>query len=164
MKYGKLTSLLLLLMVAFALTGCKEDDNLTVGEPYKALDGINYTWVIDEVRQIDNLNTTADNWMDVTSFFAGANPLKITFNSADYTFSITPGDGPNYLGTSGMWQFDDAEYPTSITLEEGGVFSLLTLNAPVRDKVDQYLDVTFDRDNCGGETAVSYNYRFIREN
>lgn len=163
MKNMRTRSFALLAIIALIISSCKPEEYVA-GEPFSSLEGIDHTWVIDQVFQRDNLTSKTEKTLDVTSLFSGATPLKITFNSDDYTFSVDPGDGPNYIGTGGSWAFDDEEFPSMITLDENGTQTVLTMNAPVRPGVDPYLDITLDRPLCNGENGVSYNYIFVREN
>lgn len=164
MKYFTIKTLLSLAMMAFVLQSCKPKEEFVAGEPFSSLKGINGTWAIDQVLQVDKLSTKSDNTLDVSAFFTGANPLQITFNSDDFTWSVSAGDSPNYLGASGTWSFDDNEFPSYITVVEGAATKTFTLNRPVRENVDQYLDFTMERPACNGDVAVGYTFRFVRTN
>jgi len=164
MRYFSLKTLLSLALLAFLLQACKPEKVLEAGTPFSSLKGINGTWIIDQVFQVDKLSTKADNTLDVSAFFTGANPLRITFNADDYTWSVSPGDAPNYLGGSGIWSFDDPDFPSAINVDDNGVATLFTLNRPVREEVDQYLDFTMNRQDCAGKSAIAYNFIFVRAN
>lgn len=164
MRYFSIKTLLSLTLLVFMLSACKPEQVFEAGTPFSSLKGINGTWVIDQVSQVDKLSTKSDNTLDVSSFFTGANPLSITFNSDDFTWSVNPGDGPNYLGTSGIWSFDDPDFPSAINVDDNGVSTVLTLNRPVREEVDQYLDFTMNRQDCAGKSAIAYTFIFVRAN
>jgi hypothetical protein len=164
MKYISLKTLLSLALMAFVLQACKPKEVFEPGDPFSSLKGIHGTWAIDQVLQVDKLSTKSDNSLDVSSFFMGASPLEITFNSDDFTWSVAAGDAPNYLGASGTWSFDDNDFPSVINIVEGSATRTFTLNRPVREQVDQYLDFTMERPACNGDVAVAYSFRFVRTN
>jgi Domain of unknown function (DUF5004) len=149
---------LLLLMVAL-LSACKPD-KLVLDPPGSKLEGINDNFVLSEVIQVDPFVIGSGNSMDVTRVFSKGTPPTITFKSADFTYSATAGDGPDYLGASGTWSFDDNEYPTLINMNNGSSQYVLKLLHTIRPQ-DEYLQVQLER-SCGSTVTVIYQFKFAR--
>ena len=89
MRYFSIKTLLSLALLIFTLQACKPEEVLEAGTPFSSLKGINGTWIIDQVFQVDKLSTKADNTLDVSAFFTGANPMRITFNIEALDAGIT---------------------------------------------------------------------------
>jgi hypothetical protein len=153
------TILLLLLTGLVVMTACKPDTP-ELQEPGSKLDGINDMFTLTSVVQVDQLTSEFENTLDVSSAFIGNTPATIMYNSADFTWTYTPGDSPDYIGASGTWAFDDNEFPTLITMTEGANTYDLTLLRTIRPQ-DATLEFQLDR-SCGGAPNVSYQYTFTR--
>lgn len=144
------------------LNSCKDRPELD--EPGSKLEGINATWEMVEVMQVD-IASLAQKPLDVSKAFVGTNPMKIKFNASDFTYTVTKGSAPNYFGASGKWAFDDNEFPTKITLTTNlGETKDLPLVRTIRP-VDAYLNFSYSR-TCANEDApyISYQFKFIRSN
>ncbi len=149
--------LALLLGMLTSMTGCKEEYVLDPA-PSK-LEGINGTFTLTEVMQIDP-NTFGDlTSLDVTSVFVGTTPAKITFNSDAGTFTYDTGTSIDFIGASGTWAFDNDEYPTKISMDASGVTYDLALVNTIRPADN--LAFQLDR-SCGGAVTSSYQYTFAR--
>jgi hypothetical protein len=149
--------LLLLLVVGF--TACKQEE-LVLGPPASKLEGINDNFTLSKVVQVDPFMIGSGNSFDVTSVFtSGASP-SIAFNSTDFTYTFSAGNGPNYLGASGTWAFDNNDYPTLVRMNNGSTQYDLKLLHTIRPQ-DPLLEVQFER-SCGGEVSVIYQFTFAR--
>ena len=156
---GKIKYLTLLLIVALAISACKPDE-LVLDPPGSKLDGINDSFTLTEVIQIDPFVIGSGNYLDVTSVFTSGAAPTITFNSADFTFTFNAGDGPNYLGTGGTWTFDNNDYPTLINMNDGTGQYVLSLLHTIRPQ-DKFLEVQYER-SCGTQVTVRYQFKFSR--
>lgn len=158
MKYiiPTLLSALLLILVA----GC-EETTFEFGEPFSKLEGISGEFVLTSVIQADERTTALDNTFDISEFFIGSDPAVLSFNGSDFSYKLSPGSAPNFLGdTIGTWKFDDNEFPTEIQLGTTDPV-LLELNRTIRT-IDNTLEFRITR-FCSGEAGVSYNYVFTRQ-
>lgn len=152
--------LLFSLALVLLVLGCKPE-RATLGPPSSKLEGINDSFVLEKVIQVDMADALAPE-LDITDAYLGANPMVITFNSTDFTWNITENDSPNFMGASGSWAFDDNEYPTLINLTDGssGITQVLPLDATIRE-TDNLLKFTFSK-GCGSDITVGYKYEFRR--
>lgn len=154
------TSYSLLLLAALLIwAGCKEPV-YEFGEVPSKLEGINDSWELVEVVQVDKLTLSVDSTLEVTSMFLGGSPVKMTFNSTDFTYTLEAGSGPDFLGGSGSWSFDDNDFPSEIRLTTGGEVINLRMLRTVRPN-DPTLEFQIGR-GCGDSYSVGYNYKFVR--
>lgn len=158
---GKFKYWTLLLLMVMGLAACKHEE-LVLDPPPSKLDGINDDFALTEVIQVDPLVIGSANTFDVTRVFTTGGTPVIKFNSADRTYTFTPGAAtdPNYLGTSGTWAFDNNDYPTLIRMNDGTSQYDLTLLHTIRPQ-DEYLEVQYSR-SCGGSATVQYQFKFAR--
>ncbi|MBI1308065.1 MAG: DUF5004 domain-containing protein [Bacteroidetes bacterium] len=160
----KMKNLLMLLMLPVLIfTGCKKDRPV-LDPPGSKLEGINSSWILVGVDQVD-IASLQQKSLDVSEAFIGDIAMQVQFNSSDFTYSVTNGSGPNYFGNSGSWAFDDNEYPTQITLTTStGDVKVCPLLHTIRP-VDTYLQFSYAR-TCSNADApyVSYNFKFARTN
>lgn len=153
-------SLLILLCLSVFIGAC-EEDTYEFGEPFSKVEGINGSFVLTQVIQVDERTTNFDNTFEISEFFIGSEPAVISFNGTDFTYSLTPGTAPNFLGaTSGSWKFDNNEFPTRIELGTSNPV-ILNLSKTIRS-IDNTLEFSFTR-SCSGTAGVSYNYIFTRQ-
>ncbi|MEM0998116.1 MAG: hypothetical protein AAGN35_13595 [Bacteroidota bacterium] len=146
---------LLTLTTGLVLVGC-EPDPVTLDPAPSKLDGINDTFSLVEVKQVDN-NGIGLTELDVSGLFIGTTPAVIAFNSANGTWSYNTGSSLDFLGGSGSWAFDNDEYPTKIAMNNGTDNYDLTLVRTIRP-AEQFLEVELTRP-CG---ATGYRYKFAR--
>lgn len=159
MKYTSIKSFLAIMALAFVVSACKPEE-IVLGPPPSKLDGINDTFTLSAVTQVDeNARPGTTKTLDVSSAFTQGALPSITFNSADHSFSYSAGDAPDYFGASGTWDFDNDDYPTKITMSTGVVYDLKLLHT-IRPQ-DEFLDVELSR-SCDGSASVSYRYSFKR--
>lgn len=152
---------LIALLALVLFSGCKEEE-LTLDAPYSKLEGINGSFRLNAVTQVDELTSSTFNEMDLSSFFVRSTPMTISFDNSTMTYAVANADSlPNYLGASGSWAFDDPEYPSSITLTTSmGESVNLALGQTIRP-IESQLIFSVER-GCNGGKAISYRYTFDR--
>lgn len=141
------------------MTGCKPEE-LTLDPAPSKLEGINDTFTLTSVVQVDNNaapGTLAE--YDVSGVYIGLTPATIAFNSTDLTFSYTTGSSLDFIGTAGSFAFDNDDYPTTIVMNNGVDTYDLVLVQTIRPQ-DEFLEVELAR-SCGSG-ATSYRYKFQR--
>ena len=167
MNKNRIYLLLILILTSVFVSNCKK--TYTLDSPASHVDGINGTWILYSVVQVDEFDLAKPE-RDISKFYLGdgsISVMEITFNSSDFTFEITLGQiGKNYLPTSGTWKFDDDNFPKYIFLkdDEGNV-TTLTMQAPTRPQ-DQQLKYSFDRScTIDGDFVpyVGYRYEYNRK-
>jgi len=154
---------ILIIFFAFAIlaSGCK-DDGPSLDAPSSKLEGINDDWQLSEVLMIDkSAGPFALKEFDVSAAYFGSNPSEMSFNSADFTYTHNSGSAPDLFGASGTWAFDDNDFPTLITINDGSGPKVLTLVRTVR-ATDQTLQFEVTKD-CAGSETIGYQYVFIRK-
>lgn len=157
----KLNRLSIIFLAIFALYSCRPEEPGALAAPESKLDGINDSFTLISVTQVDRRALGDESSLDVSDIFT-SNPTQITFSSSDFTYSVVPGSGPNFLGDSGTWAFDDIEYPTTVTLTPAaGAEVVLWLNRTIRPR-ETMLEVEWVR-SCSGAESVSYRYMFARQ-
>jgi hypothetical protein len=163
MKLNIKISGIVLLLSVFTLQACK-NDRLELGEAYSKLEGIHSNWALADVEIID-VASIAQKRLNIGTAFIGATPMQMDFNSEDFTYTVTPGSGPNYFGTGGSWAFDNNDYPTKITLTTNQGETLELPLAHTIRTIDPFLTFTYDR-YCGNEEDpyISYEFKFTRTN
>ncbi|HEX2898896.1 MAG TPA: hypothetical protein VHS96_04170, partial [Bacteroidia bacterium] len=92
---GKIKFWTLLLLLGVGLAACKPED-IVLDPPGSKLDGINGTFTLAEVIQVDPFVIGSGNSLDITGAFTSGTIPSITFNSTALSYTFTPGDGPNY--------------------------------------------------------------------
>ncbi len=159
-----------LLLFAVLCFQCK-DESPPIGTPFSQVEGINDTWKLVSIEQTDELNKGDDEALDVTTLMGGTEAAVITFNSADFSYTLEAGTMRNFFPASGSWFFDNNDFPAKITLENGGTQIELNLQAPVRrESGEDNLIIKYVRpiDGCkqledGKIGAVGYRYNFLRQ-
>jgi len=167
MNRNRIYLLLILILTSVVVSNCKK--TYTLDPPGSKVEGINGTWVLYNVVQVDQTDL-AKAERDISKFYLGdgtTSVMEIIFNSSDFTFEVKLGEiGRNYLPSNGTWKFDDDNFPKFIFLtdDEGNVTEL-EMQGPTRPQ-DQQLKYSFNR-NCtiGGELIqyVGYRYEFNRK-
>ena len=167
MMKSRIFLLLILILTSVVVSNCKK--TYTLDSPASHVDGINGTWELYSVVQVDEFDLAKPE-RDISNFYLGdgsTSVMKISFNSSDFTFEITVGEmGKNYLPTSGTWKFDDDNFPQFIFLKDDeGNITTLTMQGPTRPQ-DQQLKYSFDRScTIDGDFIpyVGYRYEFNRK-
>ncbi len=149
-----------LLMIVVFISGCKKPQELPIGEPYSQVEGIQGTFRLSKVEQIDEITLNLDKTLDVSEVFLGGNPMEITFNAENVT--INANDTPDYFSNGAAtltWKFDDNQFPTKVIINNGDAeWSLLS---PIRtsDNILAFKVSRFYR----GKKAITYNFSFERQ-
>lgn len=152
-------------VLGLLLAGCEQIEYGELGDPFTKTDGIKGTWLVSRVVQVDEVALAqggAQTEMDLTDFFSFST-YHITFNvdaqGNPTTFEVG-GDAPNFVDSTGIWTFDEIEFPTYVELthpDSSSVTSMFTLIAPPRTKTP--LRMKFQR-FCKGKIIISYKYEF----
>ncbi|MGY6560787.1 MAG: DUF5004 domain-containing protein [Luteibaculaceae bacterium] len=158
-----LFNILGLAALLFVTSACQKE--LELGPEPDRNAGLSGTWTLTRVVQVD-FTDPARRTRDVSRFFIDeSNPQtarQISFNAVNRTFTLSEGGlGPNYLGGSGTWSFDDERFPSRILVtreNEGTAFWVL--NSPIRPQ-ESRLRFSIVR-SCDGEQIVGYRYEFER--
>lgn len=157
----------MLLATTLLLQACQDDD-VAIGDPGSKLDGINGSWELVQVVQIDETSFGRDEW-DVSPVFVTGDAPEITFNSSSFTYVAESNGKPSFIGTSGTWSFKNDlnpnsanEAPEYIELNnQDGSTIRLNLASTIRPS-DTRLRVEYTRD-CSGTASVSYRYEYERK-
>jgi hypothetical protein len=149
--------LIITLLTLFA--ACKPEE-IILDPPPSKLEGINGTFTLVEALQVDPFVIGGDNDLDVTQVFTTDGVPTLSFNSTNFTYTFNPGGGPDYLGGTGTWAFDNNDYPTLIAMNNGSAQLDLKLLHTIRPQ-DEHLEVQYER-ACGGTTSVIYQFKFAR--
>lgn len=148
---------LLIAILGTGLTACQEDYVLDPA-PSK-LDGIDGTFTVSKVMQLDPNTFGELNSLDITDAFVGDTPAEITFDSESGSFTYQTGTTIDFIGAAGSWAFDNNDYPTKITMVESGTSYDLALVNSIRPQDE----LVFQLDRiCGGAVSSSYQYMFTR--
>jgi hypothetical protein len=162
---NKIFSLLLLIIIA--ATSCKPELKGELGDPSNKVAGLAGTWKVSRFSQID-LNNPVQEERELTEFYVieGQEVLTIVFNEEGRTYTVTPGAGRNYFGTSGTWSFDNDDAPSTLILTGEAETLELPLGAMIRE-FDNTLSIEIPRfceDATGNRTnTVIYKFQFTRQ-
>lgn len=158
----------ILLLALFVVWGCNENDYNDLAPPPSKIEGISGSWTIQKVEQVELTKRPGgfDIRYDVSDIMIGDNPMSIVFDSeGNLRYTVNAGSTVHNLGASGIWSFDDAQFPTriSFTSDEGNtVFA--ELKRTVRP-VDNVLQFEFARECRNVENPeFGYEYTFNRDN
>lgn len=157
-----------LVLATFGFQGCKPEPEGELGTPFNLIEGMNGTWYVSKFSQVD-LNNPLQEERDLSDFFAVPNideRMKITFNTSDRTFNVTPGAGKNYLINNGSWGFDDDSAPGKLFLY-GTSDTLEVIMSRMIRTFDNTLGIELQPRSCttSGTTlnTVIYKYEFTRQ-
>lgn len=158
--------IILSLLVGFAgvlsLVSC-EKEVYEIGTETSKLDGIQGTWEIVAVTQIDEASPLKDE-MDLSRFFIipGEPVLSISFDSENLLYNTTSGGGKNPFGEKGSWAFDDVRYPSYVSLySDMGDTIVMGLGQTIKPTDTQlYLN---QQKSCEQTIVLTYQYIFNRK-
>lgn len=158
------------LIGVFAVSCSDDDDKAEIGEPFSKVEGMDGTWTIGMVNQIDEQSVLRDA-KDLSEYFIipGEQALEMTFDDGDFTYDVVPGTGSNPFGDGGTWTFDDIDYPTELWLMPTDQSDTLSfaLGQPVyAHSPDLYLNLNkYCVDGATGDEVLilAYEYKFIRQ-
>ena len=168
MKYTAYKFGLLLITFILVFASCKPELEGELGEPFDKVQGMAGTWELSTFLQKD-LNNPIKEERDLSDQFINGidEPLQITFDGSDKSFSVELTNGKNFLGEEGTWSFDNNEYPTALLLETGTDLTQFELGSVVRP-FDNVLSIQLDKSciDTEGETTetVVYIFNFNRIN
>lgn len=171
--FGLLTTILLLSLVQ----ACKKD-YAPIGDPYTALEGINGSWKLNKVVQIDEASPLKDS-RELSSFYgigSSDSLMQIQFDASALTYRMDAGKGKNFLAPGynktldsarmrGSWTFINETNPEFASEAPKGIQMIndlgdtvkVELLSPIRS-FDQELGIKVVR--C----KLSYSYYFQRQN
>ncbi len=160
MKILTFKSVFLALIVTLLFAGCQEDE-YEIGEPFSKLEGINGSWEISQVNQVDFTNRPVfDISIDVSELIIGSDPMSINFNSETTKYTIEAGTTSNLLGDGGNWYFDDDQFPTAITfVRNDGTQTTVQMIGTVRI-VDNELRFEISKD-CSSVESPEFGYEYV---
>ena len=146
--------------IMLALVACSNPvDDLEIGEPFSQSEAIQGSWVLVDVKHVDNLDA-GKAFTDLTEMFTQSTST-ISFDGG--SFSYTHGSGINLIGDGSTWNFDDADYPTYVQMDNG---TNLRLGNPVRS-YDQSVTLILERvcpnDDGSDKLISSYELTFNRQ-
>jgi len=166
MKAAKIFIILSLILAA--TFGCKKDEEGELGTPYGKIEAMPGTWKISKIFLLDEIAYASGGTqvqLEITDWYP-FDEFVMTFtlnNGQPGTFNVDAGNAPNWMITSGTWNFNDISYPTEIILTAGdgsGKTTTLGLVAPPREgtplrfKLQKY---------CGGSPMLSYVYTLEKQ-
>jgi hypothetical protein len=163
MKNISLFHTALIFAVALIFVGCKDDDEVPIGEPFDKTEGLTATsWIIDEVYLVDEASPNKAEY-NISEFYTSSeNRLEVKFD-ADGSFAVTPGDGLNFFPDMGTWSFDDPVAPRRIIIvDQNNVETIAPLGGPTRIS-DSQLKINFAKRSCleEGEEKSVLGYRLV---
>lgn len=148
--------------VTLVLVACKPEIEGELGDPFDKRAGLHGTWVLNQFLQKD-LNNPVKEERDLSSFYVqdGVDPLEISFDKDNESYSIEQTVGRNYFGDGGDWFFDNPDYPSFLLLDTGTDTLEFEMGTMVRE-YDNMLSLQLPR-GCGGTETVIYKFEFQRK-
>lgn len=154
------------LAASLAIAGCKPDLKGELGSPSNKMEGMSGTWELSKFSQKD-LNNPIQEERDLSDFYVNGTdtPYRLTFNLSDMTYTVVPGPGRNYFGSTGTWGFDNPDFPSLLNLYSATDTLQFDLGSMVRP-FDNALNLELPRpctDEDGNTTkTVIYQFQFNR--
>ncbi len=146
--------------IMLALVACSNPvDDLEIGEPFSQSEAIQGSWVLVDVKHVDNLDA-GKAFTDLTDMFT-QNASSISFNGG--SFSYTHGSGPNLIGSGSSWNFDDEEYPSVVEFDNGVSLRLGDPVKPFDDSMTLVFERTCPRDDGSDRVISSYELTFNKQ-
>lgn len=162
-KISFLLAILITSLVTFQ--ACKKTEYMAVGTPFSHFKGIQGTYKLKKVVQVDEVTSSINNILDVSDLYLplGGTPMAITF--ADSMVSLNAGDTPvNYFSVSSVpskWRFDDATAPSYVIIPNSTGNDSIKLLNPVREPFEKALNVVITRRYTPAKKkSVSYQFFF----
>lgn len=150
------------MFLAAAVSACRPEPPEEIGPRYSTSEGVDGTWLIDEVVVVDE-SSPIKLERDITDFYSATAPnFGISLDVDAKTYTVNEGTNVrHFFGDGGSFGFDDDEFPTRIYFYEQGDTVEMSFNRATRS-TDPFLDLSFERDACE-KTYVSYQYLFTRQ-
>jgi hypothetical protein len=152
-------------LVSIVAVSCQKEYK-EIGDIPSKVDGITASWILKSCSVVDK-GGFVEETMDITPFFAKSPKLPnilMTMESGQGFYACdTSNTAFNFFGgISGLWRFDNADFPTKVIFTPTGSNSSIemALVATIRP-TDTYLQL----DNsvaCGGSEKSVYRLSFIR--
>ncbi|MBX7241336.1 MAG: DUF5004 domain-containing protein [Bacteroidia bacterium] len=157
----RIQNIFILLFIAFVtVSGCKKPQEYPIGDPYSQVEGIQGTFRLAKVEQVDELTLNLNKTLDVSELYLGTTPMEVTFGPENVT--VNANDTPDYFTTGSTnlaWSFDDNTFPTKVIINNGEAeWDLLR---PIRTS-DNELAFKVSR-FYRGKKAITYNFSFQRQ-
>lgn len=155
----------------FLFQSCKEDDFGEVGEPFNKIQYIQGTWKCTNVTQLDEYAVQKDysfTKLDITDYYNFTDitlSLNVDTDLQPTTFILNPSGTPNFIITTGTWQFNDYNYPSHIYLYADGsteISSILQLDEVPRPETSNSITYKWTR-YSGGKAILSYQYTLEKQ-
>jgi hypothetical protein len=144
------------------VTACQKKE-YTIGDPVSKVEGIDGTWQVSTVFQVDETSPVRES-MDLSTYFVvpGTAPLEITFDGQKFTYVVDANGAQNPFGPSGDWEFDNIDYPTYVHLYSSESDTIiLKLGQTIRPSDSQLL---LDQQRlCDVTPIITYQYTFNRQ-
>ncbi|MCU0441966.1 MAG: DUF5004 domain-containing protein [Bacteroidia bacterium] len=148
-----------------ALSSCRKEYK-EIGEVPSKVEGISASWVLQDCAVIDKASIVEET-LNITPYFSkGAKMPNIRFQM-EGTTGVYQADTTGVLysffgGTSGTWQFDNADFPTKLILTPTGSSSSITMPlASTIRPTDTYLKID-QSVLCNDKVVSVYRLTFIR--
>jgi hypothetical protein len=160
MKYARIP--FFLLVAAVLAQGCKPDYEGELGEATDKVKGLSGTWELEQFIVQDPNNPVLEE-RDLSEFYIieGVEPMRLTLNVADKSFTVTNTAGRNPFGTQGTWQLDDEFAPSSFELY-GTADTVQVELASLVLSTSNNLGLIQRRGCASGFKSVVYKYNFKR--
>ena len=164
---NKLTYILGFFLVgSIAFYNCKPENDAEIGTPFDKVEGLQGTWEISNAVLIDEQSILKEE-TDLNPFYTSdpSNMLSISFMEDDSTFQVNPGSGKNYFGTSGIWKYDDPEFPQFIYLiqmDSTGYDTTMLQMGSIVNPYSTQVRLRYPR-YCDGTNVSSYEFTFVRK-
>jgi len=147
--------------VTLLFSSCRPELETDPGEPFDKVAGLDGDWKLYSFVQQD-LNNPIKEERDLSRYYIvdDVEPLTITFNASDRSFDVQITEGKNFFGEGGSWSYDNDQYPSFISLDDGMETNTFSLGSMVRE-FDNTLTLQLEK-GCS-ETELNVIYKFIFE-
>lgn len=159
-------NLIILAMATFVLLGCAKEETPVLDPPFDKVEGLDGTWEVSSAAIIDEQSVLKDE-IDLSDFYTSdpSNLMSLIFKSADFTYSVVEGEGINYFGNGGTWEYDDPNFPAYIYLYTQVDSVADTIVMQMGTTVNEFInnvDLKFPRE-CNGTVVSAYRFGFQRQ-
>ncbi|MBI1316465.1 hypothetical protein GC167_06350 [bacterium] len=143
------------------LAACQPDPFKEIGPDYSLVEGITGTWMLSGMDLTDETQPVPET-QDVGNPFL-SDPMTVQFDYNAGTYQVTdPGYGSDWIGNVGSFAFNNAEFPSAMSLyPTGGDTILVELTQMVRS-IDVEMGFKLRSDLCG-DANLTYTYSFSRQ-
>lgn len=162
----KTKQLLIGFVLGIALLSACRKEYKEIGEVPSKIEGLTAYWILYDCAVIDKAAIIEESLTITPYFTKGAKMPNIRFQM-EGTTGVYQADTTGVLysffgGTSGTWQFDNADFPTKLILTPAGSSSTITMPlASTIRPTDTYLKLD-QSVKCNGKEVSVYRLTFIR--